>query len=260
MHVRSSATPAVGHLYAITNKHVLDKGYCTLRLTKKQGGIDTIQSNRQDWRPHPHGWDVEVLPLNIGDSFQWWSIDTKMFISRDIIDRFNVGLGDEAFLIGRLVTHAGQQRNAPIVRFGNVSLMADPNEPIRLGKLDQESFLVECRSLSGFSGSPVFITTSQSYSEEAAERLVGQPKGGFTSGTSKIELRGMWGGTYGPWLLGIDCAHIPLWKPVFEWDHETKTSYLVEQNTGIAVVIPAWEIFSTLNDRELVKERKKRRP
>jgi hypothetical protein len=277
VHVPSKVNGAYGQLYAVTNKHVLDGGFYVLRLTKKGGGISTIETRRQDWTPHPKGHDVEVMPIDLPrEVFQWWSIGMEMFITPEIIRIYRVGLGDEAFLIGRLITHAGIQKNSPVTRFGNISLMADPSELIRCKGYDQEGFLVECRSLSGFSGSPVFVQTDQSYSGEDAAR-VGEHRldvlteaqktnppgkgvrslsaGGVDSPIGmQIRLTHL-SGQFGPWLLGIDWGHIPLWGAVFEGDRETKTEYRVEANTGIACVLPAWHIVDTLNDADLIKKR-----
>jgi hypothetical protein len=230
-----------------------------MRLTKKNGGIDTIVTERRDWIPHPDGLDVEVYPLELGEMFKWKSIGTDMFISREIISAYRIGIGDEAFLIGRLVTHAGKQKNAPVARFGNISLMADPNELIRCEGYDQEGFLVDCRSLSGFSGSPVFVNTTQSYDGQDGNRLAEfrrQQMGLPPVGGGATQLV-MLSGKFGPWFLGIDWGHIPLWRPVYEKDRETKTENQIEANTGIACVLPAWKILELLNVDELVKERKR---
>jgi hypothetical protein len=257
--VPSQINKAYGQLYAVTNKHVLDGGFHVLRLTKKGGGIDTIVTQRQDWTPHPRGYDVEVMPIDIPDeTFQYWSIEAERFITSEIIKTYRLGLGDDAFLVGRLITHAGIQKNAPITRFGNISLMADPTEPIRCKGYDQEGFLVECRSLSGFSGSPVFVQTDQYYRGEDAERVAEHRQSKSTSSDSGVQIKMVSiSGQFGPWLLGIDWGHIPLWRPVFEEDKETETGFQVEANTGVACVLPAWHILETLNDEELVKNRHK---
>ena len=63
----------------------------------------------------------------------------------------------------------------------------------RRGEREQVAFLVECRSLSGFSGSPAFVHLAQ-------PRLTEQ-RGWIPSG-----LR----------FLGVDCAHIPFWSQARE--------------------------------------------
>jgi len=233
-------------------------------MTKKDGGVSTIPTVRQNWYGHPSGDDVEVIPLDIGASFDWWSFGAEQFITRQIIDAYRIGYGDEAFLVGRLIAHDGRQKNAPVIRFGNISLMADPDEPISCGDgRTQEGFLVECRSLSGFSGSPVFVMTTQTYgysSIREIDRLPGADirEHGLPGEPTRLPntLRVT---NAGPWLLGIDWGHVPLWKPVYErvpGRPNRETNYRTELNTGIACVLPAWRIADILNDEELVMQRK----
>ncbi len=72
------------------------------------------------------------------------------------LNELNAGVGDEVVMIGRFVAHDGRVRNAALARFGNIAMM--PGEPVTDGRgMKVEAFLVEMRSLSGFSGSPAFI-------------------------------------------------------------------------------------------------------
>jgi hypothetical protein len=258
--------PAWGSLYAVTNKHVLDEGCRFIRLNTLAGGIDVLETERDAWFDYRDRYDVSVYSLDLeGKPFNHAAYSTELLITREIITDYRISPGDEAFLIGRLITPWGQQRNNPAVRFGNISMMADPTEPARgHDGIEQEAFYVECRSLSGFSGSPVFVTTTQVYRKEdehvprqIRNPVQGQPvKEGEKAGL-KAEFVAV-SGTFGPWLLGIDWGHLPLWKPVFEQDKVTRTDYQVEQNTGIACVLPAWHILDLLNEEEeLVKERKR---
>lgn len=153
------------HLYAVTNKHVVDDGgFRILRLNTVDGTVATIKSEPESWTRHQDGDDIAVMPIKAEDKrFRWFSVPIDKFISQETITDYRIGPGDEAFLIGRLVTMGGRQKNTPVVRFGNLSMMADPSEPVVLRGHEQEAFLVECRSLSGFSGSPAFVTTEQAY-------------------------------------------------------------------------------------------------
>jgi hypothetical protein len=144
VHVPSKVAGYV-HLYAVTNKHIIDGNCGVLRLNTKTRGVEIINTKLEDWFVHPSGEDVAVRPLQLGETFRWWSVGTDMFITPEAIDAYRIGYGDEAFLVGRLVTHDGRQRNAPAVRFGYVSLMADPSEPIKTKGREQEGFLVDCR-------------------------------------------------------------------------------------------------------------------
>jgi hypothetical protein len=259
------AVPIEGHegwgsLYAVTNKHVLDKGYRFLRLNKKTGGVHPIETVRDHWRDHEDGFDVSAYSLDVeGKPLEYWSISTQDFITRDIIEDYDIRPGDEAFLVGRLITPWGQQRNVPAVRFGNISMMADPNElAIGHNKVPQEAFFVECRSLSGFSGSPVFCSTTRVYDWDGKMPKAFQGRKRYTDNAHMELLPPQ--GTFGPWFLGIDCGHLPLWKPVYvtkSFDYP-KPKHYVEQNTGIASVLPAWHILDLLmKDEDFMRERKK---
>jgi hypothetical protein len=267
-----SEHPGNIHLYAVTNKHVIDGGFHVLRFTDMSGRSQVLESKPEDWRFHADGDDIAVKDIEPGDRgvFRLYSVNTDAFVSKGVIEDFAIGPGDEAFLIGRLITVEGQQRNKPAARFGNISIMADPNEPIRLEGREQEAFLVECRSLSGFSGSPVFVTLDRTYhfttvagGSQNMPGFPGIPTSALSAseGGSGVRMRNgsLIYGTIGPWLLGIDCAHVPLWKPVYQSDRETKdpSGLQVETNTGIACVIPAWRILDLLNDEDLVKARKR---
>jgi hypothetical protein len=258
-----SEIPGFVHLYAVTNKHVIDGNCVVLRLNNKAGSTDLIETKVQDWFTHPDlDIDLVVFPIQLGEKFKWWAVDVGMFLTREIINAYRVGYGDEAFLVGRLITHDGRQKNAPVIRFGYISLMADEKEPIRTEGREQEGFLVDCRSLSGFSGSPVFVTTTQNYVKDSAERLVKfrQEEMGHkpeqTDDAARTQIVSMQG-TFGPWLLGIDWGHIPLWKHVYDESKQNETNYWVESNTGVACVLPAWCIRELLDTEELVKERRR---
>jgi hypothetical protein len=51
--------------------------------------------------------------------------------------------GDEVFLYGRLVTHDGQQRNKPVVRFGNISMFPDSESPVKIDALALENAAIK---------------------------------------------------------------------------------------------------------------------
>ena len=259
------------HLYAVTNNHIVDNGFQVLRLNTSDGRVDMILSQPESWVHHPGGDDVCVLPIRtLGEQFKWFSVGMDAFITHGVITDYRIGPGDETFLIGRLVTAGGRQRNTPVVRFGNLSMMADQGEPIVLDNgHEQNSFLVECRSLSGFSGSPVFVWPNRSYHGGQIPKSLWPTPQPAQSATPPDHTSVNTGqrpatvtvtpvsisGTFGPWLLGIDFAHVPLWRPVYEQDHLTKTDYEVEANTGIACVIPAWRILDVLIQEDLVKQR-----
>jgi len=223
------------HIYAVTNKHVLDGGHHVLRINTKNGGFDTITTTPDAWTTLPDD-DVAVLPLEVADKFHVNFIPAEMFMPEHNQGTKELGIGDDAVLIGRLITHEGRQRNKPIARFGSIAMLADADEPIRISEdKAQVGYLIDCRSLSGASGSAVL---------------------GF-----RVPHRGnmMMIGASLPVLLGIDCAHLPFWTPVCEKRDRRAAlpDMWAESNSGIAVVVPAWRIQAALDQGHLVDERRR---
>lgn len=266
VHVPSAVDPQMGRVYAVTNRHVIDDKFCTLRLNRKGGGIDVVATTGDQWHAHEDGDDVAVTPLDMEDRFKWWSVGTDKFLDRESIAIYKIGYGDDVFLVGRLVWQSGVQKNTPVVRFGTIALMADRDEPIKYRDRSQEAFLIECRSISGFSGSPVFLMSDRVYRGEEAvkvDALRGR-KSAFErrEGTIKMVSNNtpvMIDGTVGPLLVGIDFGHLPYWDEVWEKKRTPprRTDYQSCSNTGIAGVVPSWKIMDVLNTPILVEERQK---
>jgi hypothetical protein len=225
------------YVYAVTNRHVLDGGFHVIRVNTADGGTRAITTEAGDWTFAAED-DLAVSPFPVHDNIQWDSIGTEAFLPEtpDATGLFAFGPGDEAVLLGRFVRHDGRQRNKPVARFGNISMMSDAEEPIDLGDgRHQTAILVECRSLSGFSGSPVF---------------------GFLH-TQRAKGGTLLGAAARPILLGVDCAHVPFWSRIYERQARVDPieNMWVEINSGIAVVIPAWRLMALLNEPHLARER-----
>jgi hypothetical protein len=132
-------------------------------------------------------------------------------------------------MVGRLWVHSGARRNLPILRFGHIAMM--PTEDLaapqsergeRLEGLGpQEAFIVEMKSIGGFSGAPVFVIRD----------------------APRFDCR----------ILGIDYAHMSgPWEMQLAdgtWD-VVKDS----ENVGFAGVIPAWKIRTFLMTDERLKQ------
>jgi hypothetical protein len=160
----SMVIPGGGVLYAVTNAHVIENGSTVIRLNTKDGKFDTFDFTERQWVLHPDKDDVAVCPMPEldPDLHIYKEIGPGTLLKRYEIDAFRVGPGDDVFVVGRFINSQGTVRNIPSVRFGNIAQM--PIEPIEqnrvFGKFQQESFLVEARSISGYSGSPVFFDSS----------------------------------------------------------------------------------------------------
>jgi hypothetical protein len=145
------------------------------------------------------------------------------------------GLGSEIVIIGLFRNHFGTDRNIPIVRLGNIS--AQPGELIhtKYGR-EVKAYLVEARSISGLSGSPVLALPDNTV---VAAKV-------FRGLSADVQLAA---------LIGLMHGHfdIPnLNEDVVTDDSEPERSV----HTGIGVVIPVEKIVETINNPELVALRK----
>lgn len=147
-------------------------------------------------------------------------------------------------MVGRFIGHDGKQRNTPSVRFGNIAMM--PLEPLLHERgHKQESYLVEARSLPGYSGSPVFVWSPS---------LTARPKSVGESGKEEYAITE----AFGPWLLGIDWCHLLTREPVREKGEDekpTQQGWFVRSNSGMAGVIPIWKLDELLDIDELKEGR-----
>ena len=142
-------------LYAVTNEHVI-RNYNSpvIRLNTIRGTVECMVTNKLRWDVDTEN-DLAVLPLIFNEEeFQLAYVPDNRLMTEPALKTTNIGPGDEVFIIGRFIGHDGQQRNTPSVRFGNISMM--PHEP-RIDSQAKEAFLIDCRSMPGYSGSPVFV-------------------------------------------------------------------------------------------------------
>lgn len=252
------------HIYAVTNKHVARHSrnpFPVIRLNTIDGKTDILALTPDDWIPHPDGDDLAIAPIDFPpDNLDYFPIDSELFLTRENLyggkpsDNFVVGAGDDTFMVGRFTNHAGEQRNTPSLRFGSVAML--PFEKVKLDKEAnnhmQEAFLVETRSISGYSGSPVFV-----YQPSISEAEIPLPDDGYDYPTNWIaSISDLMGSVR---FLGIDCAHVRKYEKVINRMYvEHPNGWQVETNTGMAIVIPAWRLMTLLNKPELVMQRKEK--
>jgi hypothetical protein len=248
----SVSTPAhpEGYLYAVTNSHVIwgNSNSPIMRINRIDGNVDILEYSQQQWKRHPDGDDLAVAPISLeAAKHKYARIDTCLFINQEIMLDHDIGAGDEVFIVGRFIGYDGKQQNEPTVRFGNLSL-GKTVIVVREDGINQESFLVETRSLAGYSGSPIFLHILPfSY----------RPGFGLVT-SSKMEKDGKQLGV-GPWLLGIDYGHHQLKELVRQKCKDpVGDGSFVCSNSGITDVVPAWKLLDLLNDEEFVKVREKK--
>ena len=226
------------HLYAVTNRHVIDGGSLTIRISTADQGLLPIDTDKRKWFRHPDGDDLAILLIDFPHQFNCTAANFSedRCVTKSLIEKHDLGVGEEAFSVGRLVDHDGKQKHAPVVRFGNISQM--PTEKIRQDDgYMQESYLVEGRSVGGYSGSPVYIFIPP-WAVRPGKREVGSYH-------------------HGPWLLGINWGHLTKWQPVCDSSGRPISSHgsKVEQNTGMMAVVPAWKLIEMINHPMMLAER-----
>ena len=225
--------PGVGVLFAVTASHVINRGSDVIRLNAKDGSLIFKETDAREWFHHPDGADIAILPVEVDkDVTRFRCLPRAQFALKKLIDDMDVGAGDNIFIVGRFINQEGTLQNTPTARFGHLAQM--PVEKITSDDgEEQESYLVEVRSIGGFSGSPVFIYF-EPFGIKGGRKL-------------KIEIKN--DDFIGPWLLGIDWCHTHNWLPVCDRNGEPISKVgdqIVGSNTGMMGVIPAWKLEEML--------------
>jgi hypothetical protein len=120
--------------------HPDDGDYCDLAALRiPDDAVDLLFAAGYRWAPRGMLFDESVL----GDD-----------------PNVGVGVGDEVVAIGLLTVHYGKDRNEPVLRTGNLAML--PSEPVLVKYKSgvnrrMRLYLTELRSISGLSGSPVFV-------------------------------------------------------------------------------------------------------
>jgi hypothetical protein len=257
---------SANQLYAVTNWHNVAQGddvYLTIRLNKKDGGVDPIDTVRGDWYFLPDKYDVAVYPLLIDETIHDVScVSTLLFAGESEIEIMTnrIGVGDDVFMIGLFVDHNGITTNVPSARFGHISMMPDERALIEQETGYQGiSYVVDMHSRSGFSGSPVYVyrtfgsdlddTWGFPFKELEISNWGSGMRGFPLSGRMRVDTLFL--------FLGIHWAQFPE-----QWEMHDKSTLkesaksrkgliaeggYVEGFSGMTCVIPAWQIKEVLD-------------
>jgi hypothetical protein len=258
-----------GTLYAVTNWHVaVDHEHPihpVIRLNTKDGGVDVIDLGPEDWEFVPGSDDIAIYVLNPSPIHQFSYVPMNMFVS----DPARLGgggqtvfVGDDAFMLGLFVDHAGETTNIPGARFGNVSMLPSPKAKVEqpTGYMG-ESYVVDMHSRTGFSGSPVFVyrTFGTDLTVDREQRLRdftvtyrsgGPTKQGIYKADATFRSENMFK------FLGIHWGQFPeeweIGKPAVALAEESRKQLIkggeyVKGVSGMTCVIPAWRIKEVLD-------------
>jgi hypothetical protein len=228
--------------YFVTAKHVakeLAGRECYFLVNKMGGGVTVMPTHGDSWYIHPtdESADVAVIPVLNRGTAQINAINVKNFATPARLAQLEIGIGDEVFAVGLFTPAAGTQRNEPIVRHGNISMMPQEQIQTKLGYADV--YLVEARSIGGLSGCPVFV----------------RPTIRLPQKTKNPDTKNVFGVGHGATLLGLmhghwDINESDLNKPYITHDEKHGV------NLGVGIVVPAYKILEVLGQPELAAMRK----
>ena len=133
----------IGFRYVVTAEHNISgfrqKGWdIFVRSNLINGGVREDNWAKGHWffHPDPGSTDVAVAPIdfNPDEGFKQIVLRTEPPPDRGIpatgqvMAEEKIGLGDEVFVVGLFRSHYGLQRNIPIIRVGNISMLK--GEPV----------------------------------------------------------------------------------------------------------------------------------
>jgi hypothetical protein len=223
--------------YLVTAKHVLmadSKNYfpkLCLKLNNMKGGSELIPielSGPQAARVFVHSKDpnvdiavipvsdINLAPNTAPEDYDFAIISASLLATKEHFAKGYIKEGDETFFTGWFRGYFGITRNYPIVRFGRLALLTDEKIPWndKQGNQLLNLYLIEALASGGTSGSPVFFRPS----------LQREPGMFITDKRPTLLLAGVLKGYFG--------------------DESS-------QNTGIAAVVPAFQLHEILFSDEV---------
>jgi hypothetical protein len=234
------------HYYAVTNYHVAkESGGSNIRLNTGDLSSRFLQFDPNDWIHQMAGDDLAVIDITdqLEDQQSFWAIGEYLFFDQFRLKQSEVTLGENAFMVGLLVDRAGERQNVPHARFGNLAGLASEDQPVEQPTgLLKPSHLVDMRSRTGFSGSPVFIYRTHF---DHLDRVASGHGGVHFSEEPLLDT------FLG--LLGVHCGQIPEEIPARDLTGQTRLTLAMP--SSVTIVVPAWRITELLNHPALEEQR-----
>jgi hypothetical protein len=266
--VTDRAMPAPFPVWAVTGRHCIQEARAAglptyLRVNTPDSHVDIAMA--------PDGWhesnEADVAAAYLHGSITEAAVPLDQFVDdddhyRDPVEnpakpsagRQTVSVGHEVFVVGLFSQHAGENRNLPIARFGNVA--RPPLEPISVTRRDKtreiirEGYLVESGSFGGHNGSPVFWaqppaqvdTTDPALGPHRNNRTAGRAGNIPASDPQPIIA-----------LMGIVSAHFDIPREA-NTEGDLLAKVITEINAGLAVVTPAHYIKRLINSEHVRAE------
>lgn len=228
--------------HLVTAKHVaeaIEPLDFLIAMNAKDGKPRFLKTGGEKWWFHPteaDSVDVAVIPFAtpMFGAYDVEMIPEDIFATESRIAEFDIGLGDELYIVGLFTRFFGRTHLIPLVRTGNIAMMPKDELPIKdFGNM--EVYLAEGRSIGGLSGSPVFVrSTLKMPVKTAAGQLAS------ISGLGPLHFLGL---MHGHWDLPTTFA---------------ANEHAEAVNMGVSIVVPAKKVLEVLYHPELVEIRRRR--
>lgn len=234
-----------GFFYLVTNRHVVQPGiedghpnqaeWMTLRVNPidaSTSASDELLASQflQMWHfPTDPSVDLAVLELLPDQKkYDFVPIPLSVFATQDVIDKQRITEGDQVLFTGFFYQIPGMKRFEPIVREGALAMIPYEDLETTLHKSGRV-YLADVRAFHGNSGSPLVVNVG------------GLRNGGLVAGYD-YRLLGVVSGFY------HEDADLKLTVA-------TTLTGKLEENSGIAMVVPADELKKLLDSPELQADR-----
>ena len=230
-----------GFGYLVTNRHMavpgIEKGFnypvqqvsIRLNLHSPEEGRESIEGNVPlggilHWFfPADEGVDLAVLPLSPDEKrFDYLPMNLSMLATKDKIESANIDAGDNVVFAGYFYQFGGEKKIQPIVREGVLAMMPDEEIKTTLQK-PGHLYLADVHAFHGNSGSPLLVNA-------------GGIRGSAITSPSYL-------------LLGVVSGYYPEGE-IFSVPAAVLTKE-VHDNSGIATVVPAYELKALLDSAPL---------
>lgn len=239
----SEHVEGLNFIYLVTARHVITdlEGDCWIRTNLTDGTAIRQDASHVRWIRHPSNplIDVAVAPFYLEKREDHIVIPPTMVVpNRAALAAHSLGVGDEVFYTGVFARVEGKHRNMPILRKGNIAML--PEDQIFVKNFgDMDAYLVETHSISGISGSPVFVR------ETVAVPATLRNEQSYILTAGGYYLMGL---MHGHWEIDPNDVNAVKWRAA-KGDEESA-------HLGISLVVPAAQILETLDHPDLVNQRR----
>jgi len=236
------------HIYVVTCRHVIHGEPAHMASDgKEHPGAKVVRFNAVDGT-NPivslgDGWHSAInddLAIRLLDADKRPSpvrafrfIPAHLLVTEDLVTNLSLGIGNEVFMVGRLIRQEQEAVNCPIVRFGHISC---PLLPPQIDSFGEDIFLAEYRSLGKASGSPVFLEISDRQRAFYKDQLEGNEH----------------------LLLGVNKGNTGYRSPAEEVSiqiSKAPSAFSVHIDSSMSMVVPAWRLRALLEKEDVRKQR-----